>query len=476
MKVAVIGAGPAGLTAAYILSKRGVKVFVYEASDSAGGLSRTFKLWNQLVDLGPHRFFSNDPRVNKIWLEIAGSDYQMVNRLTRILYNKKFFFYPLKPFNALFNLGLIEGIRCVLSFIWQKKRLSKNKSNHNTFESWVVNRFGHRLFEIFFKTYSEKLWGISCKELDSDFAAQRIKKLSLFEALLNSFLGGKGNRHKSLVDEFAYPNEGTGMIYNRMVEFISKFGGKVYYKSPVNRITLKGNSAKELVLEDGTIESFDHIISTMPLTYLVKRIENLPKAIINPVNQLKFRNTILVYLEVFSDNLFPDNWIYVHSTELKTGRVTNFRNWVPQLYGSSNTTILALEYWCNENDSLWNYDNEELIDIAKSDISKSKLIGSNKIGRGEVRRIPKCYPVYNRGYKQNLKPVQDYLDSIDRLTVIGRYGSFKYNNQDHSILMGKLAADNLTENTNHNLWDINTDYDYQESGENELSRITSPSK
>jgi protoporphyrinogen oxidase len=191
---------------------------------------------------------------------------------------------------------------------------------------------------------------------------------------------------------------------------------------------------------------------------------------------LKFRNTILVYLEVFSDNLFPDNWIYVHSTELKTGRVTNFRNWVPQLYGSSNTTILALEYWCNENDSLWNYDNEELIDIAKSDISKSKLIGSNKIGRGEVRRIPKCYPVYNRGYKQNLKPVQDYLDSIDRLTVIGRYGSFKYNNQDHSILMGKLAADNLTENTNHNLWDINTDYDYQESGENELSRITSPSK
>src|SRR5579864_7555731 len=260
--VAIIGAGPAGITAAYQLVKSGIRTEVFEAAPSVGGLARTIDLWNQKVDLGPHRFFSSDPRVNKVWLEVMGEDYEMVNRLTRIYYKGRFFYYPLKPFNALANLGVLEAMRCMTSYGVQRFRRCNEQ---DCFEEWVVRRFGRRLFEIFFKTYSEKLWGISCKDLDADFAAQRIKKLSLIEAAKNALNFGR-QKHATLVDRFAYPHQGTGSVYERMAARVEAGGGAVFVKRPVKKVLREGRRVTGLELADGTREAFDHVISTMPLT------------------------------------------------------------------------------------------------------------------------------------------------------------------------------------------------------------------
>lgn len=459
-KVAVIGAGPAGITAAYELAKAGVEVEVFEASDKVGGMAKTIDLWGQKIDIGPHRFFSNDTRVNKLWLEVAGKDYRMVDRLTRIYYKKKFFFYPIKAFDALFKLGIGTATLCVTSYMKEKVKPTKIDGS---FETWVTSRFGYKLYSIFFKTYTEKLWGISCTELDADFAAQRIKKLSLWEAIKNAVKGGKGNKHKTLVDQFAYPTGGTGMIYERMEAYINAHGGKVHLKKPVKRVLTKNNSAYALELEDGTLNEYDEIVSSMPFSLMVSRLPDVPAEISKHASDLTYRNTIIVYLNVDAKDLFPDNWLYVHEAKLQMGRITNFRNWVPEINNGKESTIIAMEYWCYNEDQLWNSSDEELIALGKKELLETGLIGKATITEGFVYKIPRCYPVYSRGYKEKLKPVEKYLSSIDHLHVIGRYGAFKYNNQDHSILMGLLTAENITLGTKHDLWEINTDYeDYQE--------------
>lgn len=457
-KIAVIGAGPAGMTAAYQLTKRNISVDVYEVQDAAGGMSRTIPLWGQKVDIGSHRFFSSDPRVNALWLEMVGNKYDMVNRLSRIYYNRTFFNYPLQAWNALFGLGIFKSIHCIASYGIARIFPPKDQT---TFQGWVTSRFGKKLFEIFFKSYSEKLWGITCTELDADFAAQRIKKFSLSEAIKSAFVKPGKGKHMTLVDQFAYPHDGTGYVYEQMADYVSKHGGRMLYNTPVRSVIRNGTSVHELELENGERKSYDHIISTMPLTLLVDRLD-APENVKQAARSLRFRNTIVVYLEIEGKNPFPDQWIYVHSPELRTGRVSNFRNWVPQLYGDAKTTILCLEYWCYDDDTIWKAPEEELIALATKEILHTGLIGSGKVLRGKIIRVPRCYPVYERGYKDKLKPVESYLRTLSGLSVIGRYGSFKYNNQDHSILMGIMAAQNLADGASHDLWAINTDYEYQE--------------
>ncbi len=462
MRVAVVGAGPAGITAAYQLAKGGAKVEVFEAGDAVGGLCRSIDLWGQKVDLGPHRFFSQDPRVNQLWLEVAGPDYRMVDRLTRIYYQKRFFEYPLKPANALWNMGLTSAASCLASYLKEKVQPSYKDEQNATFESWVVGRFGRRLFNMFFKSYSEKLWGIPCDALDADFAAQRIKKFSLGQAI-KAALGLGGNNHKTLVDQFAYPTGGTGMVYERMAEHVKQLGGKVHLKCPVGRIVHENRRVKGIELAGGRFKPFDQVISTMPLTLMVKGLGYLPKAVETGLAALKFRNTILVYLNIPKKDLFKDQWLYIHAPELGVGRLTNFRNWVPELQGDSPNTILALEYWCYDEDAQWQETDQNLIDLATREVRSTGLIGDAQVTEGHVVRIRRCYPVYSCGYRQHLDPVVNYVRRFKGLSVIGRYGAFKYNNQDHSILMGLLAAENILENKGHDLWDVNTDTTYQES-------------
>ena len=457
-KVAVIGAGPAGLTAALKMQQAGIQVSLFEASDSVGGMARSFELWDQIVDVGPHRFFSSDPRVNKFWLESVDHEYVMVDRLTRIYYKNAFFSYPIQAVNALKGLGILDAVACILSFVKVKIFPFKDESK---FDNWVINRFGNRLFRIFFKSYTEKLWGIACSELDADFAAQRIKKFSLYEAIKSALIGNRGNKHRTLVDEFAYPIKGAGYVYNKISEKYLVLGGELRLSTRVES-AVPTEDGVEITLLNGEIFQFDHVISTMPLTLLVEKM-GAPPNIQGLTNNLNFRNTILVYLEVIGENPFPDQWIYVHAPNLATGRITNFRNWTESINQNQKSHIICLEYWCYDEDEIWKRNDDLLVNLGTKELYQTGLVAKDSITRGKILRVPKCYPVYSSGYKESLVPIQKYFDSIPSITPIGRYGSFKYNNQDHSILMGLLAADNLINEKTHDLWDINTDYEYQET-------------
>ena len=463
MRVAVIGAGPAGMTTALQLSRCGVEVSVYEAGQCVGGLSRSLDLWGQRVDLGPHRFFSADARVNRLWLDVVGHEYAMVNRLTRIYYRGRFIDYPLKPLNSFWNIGIPDATLCLASYLKQCLPCRAPATHDASFESWIVRSFGRRLFETFFKTYSEKLWGIPCGELSADFAAQRIKKFSLPEAVKSGLSPQRGRRHQTLVDRFAYPLAGTGSVYEKMVGRLREYGGQVHLRCPIRRIIHEDVNVRGLELQSGRVEYFDHVVSTMPLTNLVRGLIDVPVDVQAAADGLQFRNTILVYLHVDSDSLFADQWLYIHAPDLKMGRVTNFRNWVPQLHGKARTTILAVEFWCNDSDRAWHAPNNSLIEQAACELRSTGLLRDEPIIGGHIVRVRRCYPVYRRGYHQYVEQIADYLREFRGLTPIGRSGAFKYNNQDHSILMGILTAENLLDGRAHDLWSVNTDYEtYQE--------------
>tara|TARA_R110002049_G_scaffold17654_7_gene68266 strand:- start:1024 stop:2448 length:1425 start_codon:yes stop_codon:yes gene_type:complete len=461
VSVAVIGAGPAGLTAALQLARRGIDVEVFEASPHVGGMARSIDLWGQRVDIGPHRFFSGDARINAFWLEMLGRDYCMVDRLTRIYYRNRFFDYPLKPFNALEGLGPIEAARCLFSYALAKLH-PPARTDH--FEGWVTKRFGARLYGIFFKSYSEKLWGIPCDQLDADFATQRIKNFSLFEAVKSALLGRGGTRHKTLIDQFAYPLRGAGEVYERMHAALIALGARVHLESPITGLESAHDDVDTPAVRfpDGSVRKFDHIVSTMPLTRLVEGL-HASEDVLRHARALTFRNTLLVYLRVGGANPFPDQWIYVHSANLKTGRITNFSNWTPTINAGEPDTVLCMEYWCNDHDPFWRTSDDDLVALATREIHATGLVAEGLVREGMVMRVPKSYPVYAHNYKSHLEPIQAFLDTQRGITAIGRYGAFKYNNQDHSILMGLLAAENIAGEASHDLWALNTDYEYQES-------------
>jgi len=463
-RVGIIGAGPAGLTAAYQLQALGAQVTVFEASEGVGGLARSFDLWGHRVDLGPHRFFSSDERVNRIWREVLGpEDYRLVARQTRIYYRQRFFDYPLRIGNVLANLGVTDITRTIASYLKERWLPERRAGERDTFEAWVVHSFGRRLFEMFFRSYSEKLWGIGCDELDADFAAQRIKRLSLSESILAALHLGR-TRHKTLVDEFAYPKAGSGSLYERMARMIEMRGGEIHLSCPVARVESSGTAVTGLTLRDGSTRAFDQVVSTMPLTLLVQSLGSAEPSVSDCAARLKFRNTLLVYLRVEATDLFSDQWLYIHSGDVSVGRITNFRNWVPELYGELEFTVLALEFWCYDEDARWCESDDSLIELAERETRAIGLLGSARVTAGHVVRIRRCYPVYARGYRATLAPVIQHLKRFENLWPIGRYGSFKYNNQDHSILMGLLVAENICSGAKHDLWSVNTDYDsYQEA-------------
>jgi protoporphyrinogen oxidase len=466
--VIILGAGPAGLTAAYKLSQENVPVLVIEKSNRMGGLSCSFPLWDQIVDLGPHRFFTKDAKIQELWEEATRGEHQQVARQTRIFYKGKFFNYPLQATNALKNLGLWESANCILSYLKVKISPPKEKDN---FENWVTTRFGSRLYSIFFKSYSEKLWGIPCTDLHSDFAAQRIKKLSLWEAAKGA-LGLQKKTHQSLIEEFSFPNGGTGKIYENLAEEIEKKGNQILRNTTVTGVIREGNVVKGIITDKGNFEC-ENLISSIPLTNLATYLFPENSEVKKACSNLKYRNTILVYLQCNTpSNPFPDNWIYVHAKELKVGRITNFNNWGPTLNPQNKPeTILCLEYWANEDEPEWKWDNSAWGQLAAKEMEKTGLIPENSIIGTHVIKIPKSYPVYRADYKTHVNVLTSHLKTLSNLQAIGRYGAFKYNNQDHSILMGILAAENLTGKT-HNLWDVNTDYEvYQEVADKPKEKI-----
>jgi protoporphyrinogen oxidase len=468
-KIGIIGAGPAGLTAAYQLAKAGVSVIVHEKdAQYVGGISRTEKYKGFHFDIGGHRFFSKSKEVEDFWTEILGDDLINRPRKSRIYYGGKFYSYPLKAFEALGNLGILTSAQCMLSYLQAKIAPIKNVTN---FEQWVSNAFGKKLFGIFFKTYTEKVWGMPCHEISADWAAQRIKGLSLGSAIYNALFSNsnknKGDKTiKTLIDTFRYPRKGPGMMWERCVEKTEALGGKVLMNQNITSIT-QINNTWELQFADGTNVVYDYLISTMPLRELMQQLQKqIPSASVAAATSLQYRDFLTVVLMLEDENKFDDNWIYIHDSKVQVGRVQNFKSWSPEMVPDAKYACYGLEYFCFEGDGLWSMSNEDLIALAKKEMAQLGLINVEKVFDGYVVRQPKAYPVYNEAYQNNMQAIKKGLEQVQNLYVCGRNGMHKYNNQDHSMMTAMLAAKNIIAGENiFDLWNVNEDAEYHESGD-----------
>ncbi len=459
----VIGGGPAGLTAAYLLSKEGHAVTVLEADELVGGISRTAQYRGYRFDIGGHRFFTKIRPVSELWEEVLGDQFITVPRLSRIHYAGKYFDYPLKAVNALRGLGLINAARILLSYVDARLHPSPVEDN---FEQWVTNRFGRRLYEIFFKTYTEKVWGIPCTEIRAEWAAQRIQGLSLERAILNAAtLTRRSTAIKSLIHEFRYPRLGPGQMWECCRDRIEAMGNPVRLRHRVTSITRVGNRVVgvEADTPDGPRRfEADHVIASTDLRSLVRAIEPAaPAPVSAAATGLRYRDFLVVALMLDQDNLFPDNWIYVHTPGVKVGRIQNFNNWSRAMVPAPGVTCLGFEYFCFEGDGLWAADDAELIALASRELEQLGLASAGLVRDGTVVRVPKAYPIYDGPYRDHVETIRGFLDPIENLQTVGRNGMHKYNNQDHSMLTAMMAVWNL-QGAAHDLWAVNTDYEYHE--------------
>ncbi|HMB95042.1 MAG TPA: NAD(P)/FAD-dependent oxidoreductase, partial [Tepidisphaeraceae bacterium] len=441
-KFVIIGAGPAGLSAAYELTRHGIMPLVLEKDHIVGGIARTETYKGYHFDMGGHRFFTKSDEVDTLWREVLGNDFLQRPRLSRIYYKKRFFHYPLKPLNAVQNFGIVESCRVMLSYL--KWKIFPNKVEE-TFEQWVTNRFGRRLFETFFKTYTEKVWGISCTELKAEWAAQRIKDLSLKTAIMSMFFGSR-RTIKSFIESFDYPRRGPGMLWNAVRRQIESRGGQVQLDCPVNAIQRDGMRITGISTGlNGQITKVEgsHFISSMPLTEMIRKLDPPPPPqVLEAASKLRYRDFLTVCLIVNCKELFPDNWIYIHDASVKVGRIQNFKNWSPEMVPDLSKSSLGLEYFCTEGDELWNKSDAELIEQAKREIDQIGLARREDIEDGCVFRVPKSYPMYDGEYGTHLQVVREYVAGFTNLHTIGRNGLHRYNNQDHSMLTGIYAARN----------------------------------
>jgi len=473
-KAAIIGAGPAGLTAAYELSKQQAPVVVLESDPKyVGGISRTVNYKDFRFDIGGHRFFSKSREVEDFWTEVDGENMLDRPRSSRIYYRGQFYTYPLKPFEALSKLGLIESTLCMLSFAAAKVNPVRNPK---TFEQWVSNQFGKRLFRIFFKTYTEKVWGMSCNEISADWAAQRIKGLSLASALKHALFTKKPKDRKqivkTLIDTFRYPRLGPGMMWEACAEKIRKFGGIVMMGRKVTGCRFDSASNLWVVTTrnaDGSAEEYraEHVVSSMPIRELVAQIEpQLPEAALQAARSLRYRDFLTVGLIVHDRGRFTDNWIYIHDPSVQVGRVQNYKSWSPEMVPDPGYCSYGLEYFCFEGDGLWTTQDNELIKLAKQEIQKVNLAASADVIDGCVIRQPKAYPVYDDAYQQHVSTIRKALDeNYPTLHLVGRNGMHKYNNQDHAMMTAMLTAKNiLAGERKYDVWAVNQDAEYHEAG------------
>lgn len=468
-RVAIIGAGPAGLTAAYLLGKANIETVVFEKDTQyVGGISRTENYKGYYFDIGGHRFFSKSKEVEDFWTEILGDDLLERPRCSRIYYNNTFFSYPLVAFEALKKLGLWESFLCVMSYVKSKIFPIKNPQN---VEDWVSNQFGKRLYSIFFKTYTEKVWGISCRDISADWAAQRIKGLSLTSAIKNALfkprLTDKNAIIKTLIDSFRYPKKGPGMMWETCRDKCLQMGVQVKMNSNVSAISFDNNQWS-ISLENGLQEnSFDYVLSSAPIRDIVPYIKPLLSSdVIKAAKQLNYRDFLTVVLICKDKDSFTDNWIYIHDPSVKVGRIQNFKSWSPYMVPYKNMACYGLEYFCFEGDGMWQMKEEDLIALAKKEMHQIGLMNEDNVVDGYVVRQAKAYPVYDKEYKEHIETIKQALKNYKGLYLIGRNGMHKYNNQDHSMMTAMLAAKNIiADNELYDVWNVNQDAEYHESGE-----------
>ncbi len=464
-RTVIIGAGPAGLTAAYELGRRGATATVLEADTIVGGISRTVERDGWRFDIGGHRFFTKVRRVEDFWHEVLDDDDFMLRpRMSRIYYNGKFFDYPLKAMNALKGLGIFEAVRCVVSYVGVRIRPPKNQT---MFEGWTASKFGWRLYRIFFKTYTEKVWGVPADTIQADFAAQRIKNLSLFSAVVNAILPKRNQKDiTSLIEEFEYPKYGPGMMWERCADKVEAQGSKVLFSQAVTKVEHADGRATAIVAaaSDGATTRYeaDHVVSSMPLTQLVQAMQPTPPAdVLAATRALTYRDFLTVALVVPEECGFPDNWIYVHSPAVKLGRIQNFGSWSPFMV-KEGRTCLGLEYFVFEGDEMWTSADDDLIELGKRELAALGLVDPAKVEVGYVVRMPKAYPMYDGTYKDNVEVLRRWLEAnAANVHPVGRNGMHRYNNQDHSMYTAMLAVENIF-GAQHDTWSVNVEAEYHE--------------
>jgi protoporphyrinogen oxidase len=472
IRVVCLGAGPAGLTAAYKLAGAADVTVLERDPTYVGGISRTERREGYRFDIGGHRFFSQSPEIEALWTEILGNDLVDRPRKSRILYGGKLYDYPLRGLDALGKLGLLESTLCVASYALARLDPVREPK---TFEDWVSNMFGKRLFRIFFKTYTEKVWGMPCSEISADWAAQRIKGLSLGKAMITALLPQRGRKAgktvKTLIDTFRYPRLGPGMMWEAARRKIEERGGRI--EMGVEASALRREDGKwtvEGILADGSVRSWeaDHVISTVPLRELATRVSPpLPPEALAAAAKLAYRDFLTVALVIRGNVGFDDNWIYVHEPGVKVGRVQNFNSWSPEMVPDASTTCLGLEYFCFEGDGLWTMPDERLVELAKAELDVLGLVRKSDVIKGFVIRQPKAYPTYDEGYAERIRIVREALETVcPGLHCIGRNGMHKYNNQDHAMMTGILVAENILAGRRvRDPWRVNVDAEYHEEGE-----------
>jgi len=474
-RVVIIGAGPAGLTAGYLLSKEEVDVAVLEADPLyVGGISRTVTYKGFHFDIGGHRFFSKSRAVEDLWTEILPDDMLVRPRSSRIFYDGKFFSYPLKPIEALLKLGIFRSALCVLS--WVKARLFPVRNPRN-FEDWVSNQFGKRLFKTFFKSYTEKVWGMGCKEISADWAAQRIKGLSLGSAIKNALVpqrynGDRTKVIKTLIDSFRYPRKGPGMMWEACAEKMTALGGKLEMGCRVTSCSydeMSGNwtvAYRDRQASQQTIEA-EHVISSAAMRQLVCGLSpSVGERTKRAAESLKYRDFLTVMLILKDRQMFDDNWIYIHDPSVRVGRVQNFRSWSPEMVPDPDKVCYGLEYFCFEHDGLWGSSDDDLIELAKRELLQIGLAKEGDFVDGCVVRQKKAYPVYDDDYARNVAAIRQELETrYPNLHLVGRNGMHKYNNQDHAMMTAMLCVENILADANlYDLWQVNSDAEYHEAG------------
>ena len=473
--VAIIGAGPAGLTAAYLLGKQGLSVAVIEKDPHyVGGISRTVEHQGFRFDIGGHRFFSKSKEVVDLWNEILPDDFIERPRMSRIYYEGKFYSYPLRAFEALWNLGIWRSTLCMASFA--KARMFPNK-NVKSFQDWTVNAFGYKLFSIFFKTYTEKVWGMPCDEMSADWAAQRIKGLSLWGAVVDGLkrsLGlnkrpNDGMQAKTLLESFRYPRLGPGMMWERARDLVRERGNSVLMGHALKQ--LSHNEATDRWTVTATHDGAEvrinarHVISSAPMRELASRLHPLPQTLPEAAD-LKYRDFLTVALMIRSEELFPDNWIYIHDPRVKVGRVQNFRSWSPEMVPDPGIACVGLEYFCFEGDGLWSASDADLVTLAAKEMATLGLCREDQVEGGVVVRQEKAYPVYDDAYAANVEAMRQEIEARwPTLHCVGRNGMHRYNNQDHAMMTAMLTVKNIVAGSRvYDIWQVNEDAEYHESG------------